>query len=150
RDALHCLAAGSAGTLFFLSGGILTPVALAGPYDTAVPAGANPLFVQISDTHIGFKGGANPDVPGTVRKTVELVNAMPRKPALMLHTGDVTHLSKAEEFDLAQQLLSGLPVTELHAVPGEHDVIDGPGTEFFKRFGAASDNRGYYSFDHSG
>jgi 3',5'-cyclic AMP phosphodiesterase CpdA len=150
RGALQCLAAGSAGTLFFLSGGVLTPVALAGPYDDAIPAGATPLLVQISDTHIGFKGSANPDVPGAVKRTVELVNAMPRKPALVLHTGDITHLSKAAEFDQAQQLLSGLSVSELHAVPGEHDVIDGPGKEFFSRFGAASDNRGYYSFDHSG
>ena len=150
REALHCLAAGSAGTLYFLAGGILTPVALAAPYKTPIPPGAVPLMVQISDTHIGFKGGANPDVPGTVRKTIELVKAMPQKPALALHTGDITHLSKAAEFDVAQQLLSALPVGELHAVPGEHDVIDGPGTEFFTRFGAASNKRGYYSFDHSG
>lgn len=150
RSALQCLAAGSAGTLYFLAGGILTPAALADPYEKTMPDDAVPLFVQISDTHIGFKGGANPDVPGTVRKTIELVNAMPQKPALVLHTGDITHLSKAEEFDLAQQLLSGLPVSQLHAVPGEHDVIDGPGTEFFNRFGGPSDRRGYYSFDHAG
>src|SRR5262249_45831812 len=109
-----------------------------------------PLFLQISDTHIGFKGGANPDVPGTLRRTIELVNAMPQKPSLVLHTGDITHLSKADEFDLAQQILSGLPVSDMHAVPGEHDVIDGPGTQFFNRFGAASNNRGYYSFDSAG
>ena len=150
RGALQCLAAGSAGTLFFLSGGILTPVALAAANKSTVPAGASPLLVQISDTHIGFKGGANPDVPGTVRQTIQLVSAMEQKPALVLHTGDITHLSKAEEFDLAQQLMSGLPVSEIHAVPGEHDVIDGPGTEFFNRFGGPSNKRGYYSFDHSG
>jgi 3',5'-cyclic AMP phosphodiesterase CpdA len=109
-----------------------------------------PLLLQISDTHIGFKGGANPDVPGSLRRTIELVNAMQNKPSLVLHTGDITHLSKAEEFDLAQQLLSGLPITDMHAVPGEHDVIDGPGTEFFNRFGAISNRRGFYSFDHAG
>jgi len=150
REALKCLAAGSAGTLYLLSGGILTPVALANAANDAAMKAGTPLLLQISDTHIGFKGGANPDVPGTVRKTIELVNGMPQKPSLALHTGDITHLSKPEEFDLAQQLLSGLRVTELHAVPGEHDVIDGPGTEFFNRFGAASNRRGYYSFDHSG
>jgi 3',5'-cyclic AMP phosphodiesterase CpdA len=78
------------------------------------------------------------------------VNAMPDRPAFIMHTGDITHLSKPEEFDLAAQLLSGLKVTELHTVPGEHDVIDGPGVEYFKRFGKASDNKGYYSFDHDG
>jgi 3',5'-cyclic AMP phosphodiesterase CpdA len=151
RGALKCLAAGSAGTLYLLSGGILTPVSLAkAASEHRLMSGGIPLFVQISDTHIGFKGGANPDVTATVRNTIELVNAMPNKPALVLHTGDITHLSKAEEFDLAQQLLSGVQTRELHVVPGEHDVIDGPGTEFFVRFGALSDNRGYYSFDHGG
>jgi len=67
-----------------------------------------------------------------------------------MHTGDITHLSKPEEFDLAAQLLSGLKVTELHTVPGEHDVIDGPGAEYFKRYGKPSANKGYYSFDHNG
>jgi 3',5'-cyclic AMP phosphodiesterase CpdA len=152
RGALRCLAFGGAGTLFVLSGGILAPVDLAlGATRTAPLAKAGtPLFVQISDTHIGFKADANPDVAGTVKQTIDLVNAMPDKPAFIMHTGDITHLSKAEEFDRAEQLLSGLKVTELHTVPGEHDVIDGHGVEYFKRFGKASGNRGYYSFDHDG
>jgi 3',5'-cyclic AMP phosphodiesterase CpdA len=108
------------------------------------------LFLQISDTHIGFNKEANPDVAGTLKKTIDFVNAMPARPALTIHTGDITHLSKPEEFDLAQQLLSGLNITELHTVPGEHDVTDGPGTEYFNRFGHVSGNRGYYSFDHQG
>jgi 3',5'-cyclic AMP phosphodiesterase CpdA len=152
RGALRCLAFGGAGTLFVLSGGVLAPVDLAlGASKTEPMAKAGtPLFVQISDTHIGFKAEANPDVAGTVKQTIDLVNAMPDKPAFIMHTGDITHLSKPEEFDRAEQLLSGLKVTELHTVPGEHDVIDGPGAEYFKRFGKASDNRGYYSFDHDG
>ena len=150
RDVLRCLGAGSAGTLFFLSGGVLTPAALArSADDRAMPSGV-PLFLQISDTHIGFKGAANPDVPGTVRRTIELANALPQKPGLVIHTGDITHLSKADEFDFAQQLLSDLHASEIHTVPGEHDVIDGPGKEYFDRFGGPSKNRGYYSFDHSG
>src|SRR6266446_1310014 len=152
RGALKCLAFGGAGTLFVLSGGVLAPVNLAfgAAQNYQAAKAGTPLFVQISDTHIGFKADANPDVAGTVGKTIDLVNAIPDKPAFIMHTGDVTHLSKPEEFDLAMQLLSGLKVTELHAVPGEHDVIDGPGAEYFKRFGKASDNRGYYSFDHDG
>lgn len=152
RGALKCLAFGGAGTLFVLSGGVLAPVDLAfgaAKNEPAAKAGT-PLFVQISDTHIGFKAEANPDVAGTVKQTIELVNAMPDKPAFIMHTGDVTHLSKPEEFDLALQLLSELKVTELHTVPGEHDVIDGPGAEYFKRFGKPSNNKGYYSFDHDG
>lgn len=152
RDALKCLAAGGAGTLFVLSAGVLTPINLA-----TAAAGTDkrhnsgtPLFVQVSDTHVGFKGDANPDVTGTLARTVELINAMPSKPSFIMHTGDITHFSKAAEFDLAMQLLSRASLSEIHAVPGEHDVIDGPGVEFFNRFGRASGNRGYYSFDHDG
>ncbi|ABO54654.1 MAG: metallophosphoesterase family protein [Burkholderia contaminans] len=153
RSALKCLAFGGAGTLFVLSGGVLTPVelALAASSKDKAAASVVPLFLQISDSHIGFNKEANPDVAGTLKQTIDYVNAMPIKPALAIHTGDITHLSKPEEFDLAAQLLSGLnPITELHTVPGEHDVTDGPQGEYFKRFGKASDNRGYYSFDHNG
>ena len=152
RNALKCLAFGGTGTLFVLAGGVLTPMELAlaaSPKDTSAISGV-PLFLQISDSHIGFNKEANPDVAGTLKQTIELVNAMPVKPALTIHTGDITHLSRAAEFDLAAQLLSELKVTELHTVPGEHDVTDGPGTGYFSRFGKASDNKGYYSFDHHG
>jgi 3',5'-cyclic AMP phosphodiesterase CpdA len=152
RRALRCLAFGGAGTLFTLAGGVLTPMdlVLAGTDRKTVAAAGVPLFVQISDTHIGFNKEANPDVQGTVRQTIELVNAMPVSPALILHTGDITHLSRPEEFDTAAQLLSQLRVTELHTTPGEHDVADATVTEYFNRYGQASDRRGYYSFDHQG
>jgi 3',5'-cyclic AMP phosphodiesterase CpdA len=151
RGALKCLAFGGAGTLFVLSAGILAPVdvALAATEKSGGIIGT-PLFLQISDTHIGFNKEANPDVAGTLKKTIDFVNTMPIKPALTIHTGDISHLSKPEEFDLAKQLLSGLNITELHTVPGEHDVTDGPGTEYFARFGQPSANKGYYSFDHQG
>ena len=151
RGALKCLAFGGAGTLFVLSAGLLTPVdvAMAATKKGGTVTGT-PLFLQISDTHIGFNKEANPDVAGTLKRTIDFVNAMPVKPALTLHTGDITHLSKPEEFDLAQQLLSGLNITELHNTPGEHDVTDGPGAEYFTRFGKASGGKGHYSFDHQG
>jgi 3',5'-cyclic AMP phosphodiesterase CpdA len=152
RGALKCLAFGGAGTLFVLSGGVLAPMdlAMAATHKKGHTASGIPLFLQISDTHIGFNKEANPDVAGTLKQTIALVNAMPVKPHLTIHTGDISHLSKPEEFDLASQLLSGLNITELHTVPGEHDVTDGPGTDYFARFGQASGNRGYYSFDHNG
>jgi 3',5'-cyclic AMP phosphodiesterase CpdA len=149
RRALKCLGFGSAGTLFVLTGGILSPLDLALAAERK-PASGTALFLQISDTHIGFNQAANPDVAGTLTKTIALVDAMPVKPALALHTGDITHLSRPAEFDAAQQLLAGLPVGELHTVPGEHDVLGGAGAEYFARFGRASNNKGYYSFDHSG
>jgi 3',5'-cyclic AMP phosphodiesterase CpdA len=150
RSALKCLAFGGAGTLFVLAGGVFTPVelALAASSKDETAATGVPLFLQISDSHIGFNKEANPDVAGTLKQTIDYVNAMPVKPALAIHTGDITHLSRPQEFDLAAQLFSGLNISELHTVPGEHDVTDGPQGEYFKRFGQPSDNRGYYSFDH--
>jgi len=152
RNALKCMAYGGAGTLFALAGGVFTPIELA--VAAADKQGAarlgKPLFVQISDTHIGFNKDANPDVNGTLTQTIDLVNGMSEQPALIIHTGDITHLSKPAEFDLAQQMLSGLRTSELHTVPGEHDTTDATVTEYFNRFGKVSDNKGYYSFDHAG
>jgi 3',5'-cyclic AMP phosphodiesterase CpdA len=153
RNALKCMAFGSAGTLFALSAGVFTPIDLAvaaGTDSKRVAALGKPLFVQISDSHIGFNKDANPDVNSTLTQSVDFVNALPEQPALIIHTGDITHLSKPAEFDTAQQMLSRLRTTELHTVPGEHDTADATVTEYFNRFGKASNNKGYYSFDHAG
>ena len=150
RRALQCLAYGGAGTLFTLAGGVLTPVDLALAADRRGAAGARPLFLQISDTHLGFAKEANPDVRATLAASIELANSLPEQPSLTIHTGDITHLSKPAEFDLAQQMLGGLRAGELHTVPGEHDTTDPQAREYFSRFGGASGNRGYYSFDHAG
>jgi 3',5'-cyclic AMP phosphodiesterase CpdA len=146
------MAYGGAGTLFVLAGGVFAPIDLAMAADDTRGTArlGKPLFVQISDTHIGFNKDANPDVNGTLTQTIDLVNGMGEQPALIIHTGDITHLSKPAEFDLAQQMLSRLRTTELHTVPGEHDTTDATVTEYFSRFGKASNNKGYYSFDHAG
>ena len=148
RGALKCLAYGGAGTLFVMSGGILAPIDLV--QAAASAATDKPLFVQISDTHIGFAKDANPDVAGTLSRTIDLVNALPVKPQLILHTGDITHLSKPAEFDVAAELFRRLSVSDIHTTPGEHDVADAGVAEYFNRFGKASQNRGYYSFDQAG
>jgi hypothetical protein len=152
RSALRCLAFGGAGTLFALSGGVFAPLDLAAA--AADPASAakagKPLFLQISDTHIGFNKDANPDVEATLSRSIEFVNGLPEQPALTIHTGDITHLSKPAEFDTAQQLLARLRVSELHTVPGEHDTTDPTVSEYFARFGRPSAGKGYYSFDHAG
>src|SRR5271170_707983 len=141
RNALKCMAYGGAGTLFVLAGGVFSPVDLAMAADEKLGTArlGKPLLVQISDTHIGFNKDANPDVNATLTQTIDIVNGMSEQPALIIHTGDITHLSKPAEFDLAQQLFSRLRTTELHTVP-----------EYFNRFGKASNNKGYYSFDHAG
>jgi 3',5'-cyclic AMP phosphodiesterase CpdA len=147
RAALKCMAYG-AGTVIALSGGIPLSFPLA---EAAKPkyAGAKPLFVQISDSHIGFNKDANPDVGGTLSRVVAVINDLPAQPAFILHTGDITHLSKPEEFDRAGQLLKGLRTSELHTTPGEHDVID-QGKIYFDSYGKESDGKGYYSFDSGG
>lgn len=152
RAALRCMSFGGAGTLFAIAGGVLTPIdlAVAAASPSALGRAGKPLFVQISDTHIGFNKDANPDVSGTLARSIDLVNAMSEQPALIIHTGDITHLSRPAEFDTARQLFSRLRATEMHTVPGEHDTSDAGVTEYFSRFGQASDNRGYYSFDHGG
>lgn len=147
RDALKCMAAfGGTATVFALSGGVLTSFDAASATSTK---SAKPLFVQISDSHIGFAKDANPDVNGTLSRVVAVINDLPVQPAFIMHTGDVTHLSKPEEFDRAAQIMKGLRSSELHVVPGEHDVID-TGKGFFERYGAPSSSRGYYSFDSGG
>ncbi|MGN6454252.1 MAG: metallophosphoesterase family protein [Steroidobacteraceae bacterium] len=152
RGMLKCLAFGGAGTVFALAGGVFTPIDLA--VAASDPKGAaalgKPLFVQISDTHIGFNKEANPDVMATLNRSIDVVNALPEQPALLIHTGDITHLSKPAEFDLAQQLFSRLRTTEMHPTPGEHDTTDPTVSEYFNRFGKASGNKGFYSFDHAG
>jgi hypothetical protein len=140
------------GSLFTLSGGVLTPIDLAMAREKKGQSVDidKPLFLQISDTDSGFNNEANPDVSGALKRTIDLVKSMPAKPALTIHTGDITHLPKAQELDLASQLLFELPVPELHTFPGANDVTDDSSAEYFYRFGKASHNKGYYSIDHDG
>ncbi len=106
-----------AGIAYALSaGGLLTGRAVAAGADGAVE------FVQISDSHIGFHQPANPDVTGTLQMAVDAINAMPAQPAFVVHTGDITHLSTAQQFDDARAILSKLRAP-LIALPGEHDVV---------------------------
>ncbi len=114
-------------------------------------AGAKPQsigFVQISDSHIGFHQPANDDVAATLSETVDRINAMPVQPTFVVHTGDVTHLSKPAQFDDAKQILGRLRAP-LVVMPGEHDVIGG--TEaYFAAFGKAKGTGGWSSFDSDG
>jgi 3',5'-cyclic AMP phosphodiesterase CpdA len=105
-------------------------------------------FVQISDSHIGFARPENPDVLGTFAKTIAAINALPRQPAFVVHTGDVTHLSKPAQFDAAKQVLSSLKVP-LIVLPGEHDVIGSP-RGFFDAFARPDAPKGWFSFDQGG
>jgi 3',5'-cyclic AMP phosphodiesterase CpdA len=106
-------------------------------------------FVQISDSHIGFNRPANDRVAGTLKATVDAINALPVQPAFVIHTGDVTHLSKPAQFDDAKNLLLGLKAP-LFTIPGEHDVIGDMGQAYFSAFGKKGPGGGWYSFDMNG
>jgi 3',5'-cyclic-AMP phosphodiesterase len=111
---------------------------------------ASPLsFVQISDTHIGFKKPANEHVKETLQKTIDAINSLPVPPAFVVHTGDISHLSKPEEFDLAKQLLSQLKVP-LFTLPGEHDTIGDRGKAYEEAFPRKDAREGLQVWDQAG
>ncbi len=107
-------------------------------------------FVQISDSHIGFNKPANFDVTATLREAINKINALPVPPAFALHTGDLTHLSKTEEFDTLAEQLKSLKTDRVFYVPGEHDVLNDNGKQFRERFGKDTQGDGWYSFDQKG
>ena len=150
RRTLNCLAAWSgAAIVWTVAGGV--PRAL-GATPGKVDAAAKHAFtfVQISDTHIGFHKDANPDVVGSFRQAAAEINALAQAPALVVHTGDVSHLSKPEEFGQAKELLAEIHVDRVHTVPGEHDAIDEGLTGYLKVFDHDGRNQGWYSFDQGG
>jgi plastocyanin len=108
------------------------------------------FFAQISDSHIGFAKQANANVTGTLQLAVDRLNALPKTPAFVLHTGDITQLAKADEFDTASQVIKGIRTDRVFYVPGEHDVAGDNGASYLARFGKGTAGNGWYSFDHSG
>ena len=148
RKVLECMAWCGTGVLWTLTGGVPSSLGL---IDGALAAeGAGFTFVQISDSHMGFNKPENPDVKGTLEETIARVKALPMKPAFMIHTGDITHLSKPSEFDDAEQLISQAKL-DVHYVPGEHDIIDEDAGKLYRdRYGRGTKGPGYYSFDANG
>lgn len=148
RGLLKCMAWGGTGILWTVSGGVPRSVGLGGPALAAEAGGFS--FVQISDTHIGFKNEINPDPAGTLKTALGKIAALPAKPAMMVHTGDVSHLSKPEQFSTAYDLLSSTRL-DTHYIPGEHDIIGDDGKAFFAKFGArGATEGGWYSWDQGG
>ncbi|WP_395665843.1 metallophosphoesterase family protein [Methylocella sp.] len=146
RGFLDCMRWAGAGLIWTAGGGLPRSVGLANAF--AEPAAFS--FAQISDSHIGFSKAANPDARATLAQAIDRIRALPQKPDFMLHTGDVTHLSRAQEFDDADAIIkaAGIPV---FFVPGEHDFIDDePGRLFLARYGEGSSGLGWRSFDARG
>ena len=146
RRALGCLGWAGAGVLWTMSGGVACS-SLIGSRNTASAGSFS--FAQISDSHIGFNKDPNHDSAGTLQAAIAQIKALPQRPALLLHTGDVSQLSRSDQFDTAAQIIKGAGL-ETHYVPGEHDVLVDDGAEFFQRFAAESGGKGWYSFDQAG
>jgi 3',5'-cyclic AMP phosphodiesterase CpdA len=148
REVLECMVWAGTGVLWTVSGGVPHSVGLIGDALAAEPTGFT--FLQMSDSHIGFNKAANPDALGTLREAVAKVKAMPIKPSFIIHTGDITHLSKPAEFDNAHKVFGETGV-QIHYVPGEHDIIDEDhGKAYLERYGKGSKGAGWYSNDDHG
>ena len=149
RGFLKCMAWAGTGALWTVSGGLASSISL--DQAAAKPAVAKGFsFLQISDSHVGFAKPANPDAKATYQEAVSKIIAMPQKPDFIIHTGDITQLSKDQEFDDAEQIIKQAGLTVFH-VPGEHDMLDeGAGKAYLDRFGKGTKGAGWYSFDHKG
>jgi len=151
RGFLKCMAWAGTGTLCVVNGGILKSFSLSGLSKLNPADAAGELrFVQISDSHMGFNKAANPDVVGTLKAAIDKINALPSAPEFLLHTGDISHLSKPEEFDTVDQILKSASVKEAFFVPGEHDVATDEGASYRERYAKNSKGAGWYSFDKKG
>lgn len=148
RGFLKCMLWAGTGVLWTVTGGVPRSALLGGSAAAATPASGELTFVQISDSHIGFANPPNTDTPGTLREAIERVGQLKGNSSLMIHTGDVSHLSRDAQFDTAEQIIRGAGL-ETHFVPGEHDVLTDNGKGFFERFTKGA-SKGWYSFDQQG
>ena len=149
RGFLECMAWAGTGVVWAAAGGVLSSRPI-GRAEAAAAAGGF-SFVQISDTHVGFKGEANKDAAATLQQVVDRVNALRPSPAFVLHTGDQTHGQKAGAFDTVAEILKGVRAERVFYVPGEHDVFLDGGREYLSRYGQGTvGGRGWQSFDYQG
>jgi 3',5'-cyclic AMP phosphodiesterase CpdA len=148
RTALSCMAWAGAGVVWTLSGGVPGSRLIGGAAQAAEVDRQAFSFVQISDSHIGFSKDPNLDPASTLQDAVDKLRTMPVQPAFIVHTGDISHLSKPGQFDTATQIINGAKL-DVHYVPGEHDVLVDNGDSYFQRFSKEPDRK-WYSFDQKG
>jgi hypothetical protein len=147
RGLLKCMAWVGTGLIWSLRGGILSSRAFGQEAKTAT---ADFSFVQISDSHIGFMKEPNKDVVGTLQTAIDRINRLPEAPAFLLHTGDLTHLARPQEFDTVAQVLTGVKAGKVFYVPGEHDFDNDDNRLYLERFGKGTRGTGWHSFDYKG
>ena len=147
RGFLECMAWAGSGVLWTVSGGVLSSQAFG---QNVKKTGGELHFVQISDSHIGFNKPANPDVVATLHAAVDKINGLPDQPEFIIHTGDLSHDSKAVQYDDMDQVLKGAKPKQIYYVPGEHDTSMDDGKLYLERYGKTlgAKGSGWYSFNH--
>ena len=152
RGFLKCMAWAGTGMAWMATSGVLksAPLSVLAGQSRARLAAGDFVFAQISDSHIGFSKDANKDVVSTLQTALGRIQALPVAPDFLIHTGDLTHLSKPEEFDTLQQVLIGAKVGQVFYVPGEHDMLTDDGRQYLDRYGKGTQGQGWFSFDHKG
>lgn len=146
RSFLKCMAWAGTGLVWAMNGGVLSAHEL-----LATPKRKLGFsFVQISDSHIGFNRDPNHEVTKTLQEAVDKINALEEQPSFVIHTGDITHLAEAAQFDTAAQILKGARASQVYYVPGEHDVFTDEGKLYLERFGRRTLGQGWQSFDYNG
>ena len=158
KGFIKCMAWAGTGVLWMMSNGLMKSYGMSQLIDRNTGKLKNGInlpesdfsFAQISDSHIGFNKPANPDVLGTLQATIDKINAMPVAPSFVLHTGDLSHLSQAEEFDTLDQSLKSVKTEKIFYVPGEHDVLNDNGKQYLARYGQGTKGQGWSSFDKNG
>jgi 3',5'-cyclic AMP phosphodiesterase CpdA len=147
RHVLECMTWAGTGILWTISGGVPRSLGLV---DQALAQSDDALtFMQISDSHIGFDKPANPNVRGTLELAIGQIKTLPTHPTFLIQTGDITQLSKMEEFDNADAIISQARL-DVHYVPGEHDILDDEQKLYRDRYGRGTRGSGWYSFDANG
>jgi 3',5'-cyclic AMP phosphodiesterase CpdA len=147
RKVLECMTWVGTGVLWTIAGGVPHSLGIMGEAQAQEAKGLT--FLQISDSHVGFDKPANPNALGTLQEVVSKIIALPTKPAFMIHTGDISHLSLESQFDDADRIISQSKL-DVHYVPGEHDFLD-PEQKFYReRYGRGTKGAGWYSFDANG
>ena len=150
RHALECMIWAGTGVLWTVSGGIPKSLNLLDEAQAAEAVSSSFTFLQISDSHVGFDKEKDITAIDTLNEAVAKIKALPNRPNFMIHTGDITHLSKADEFDDASQIIGSVGA-DVHYVPGEHDMVDpDQGKLYMDRYGKDSWGQGWYSYDQNG
>ncbi len=150
RGFLECMAWAGTGLIWTVTGGVLSSTAFGQKSHDEMHSRGGFSFVQISDSHIGFNKEANKDVTATLQEAISRINGLEHTPDFLIHTGDLSHLSKPSEFDTLDQALRSAKAAQTFFVPGEHDMLTDNGQQYLERYGKGTHGAGWYSFDHKG